>query len=51
MDVWKESINLVVDVYDITKIFPKDELYGLISQIRRTVVSVSSSITEVSGRE
>ena len=44
LDVWKQSMNLVVDIYAMTKNFPKDELYGLISQIRRAAVSIPSNI-------
>lgn len=44
-------MNLVVDVYSITKSFPKDELYGLTSQIRRCIVSIPSNIAEGAGRK
>lgn len=46
LDVWKISIELVVDIYKITKSFPKDEFYGLVSQIRRCAVSIPSNIAE-----
>ncbi len=50
LDIWKKSINLATIIYKTTKSFPKDELYGLISQIRRAAVSVSSNIAEGAGR-
>ena len=43
---WKEGHKLVLMIYDITKQFPKDELFGLISQIRRCAVSITSNLTE-----
>ena len=50
LDVWKDSIELVVKTYQITKGFPKEELYGLTSQIRRAAVSVPANISEESAR-
>jgi four helix bundle protein len=44
--VWQESMNLVEDIYRLTLLFPKDELFGLTSQIRRSVVSIPSNIAE-----
>jgi four helix bundle protein len=49
--VWKESMNLAVAAYRLTKAFPKDELYGLTSQIRRSGASVPANIAEGYGRE
>jgi four helix bundle protein len=46
LDVWKMSMDLVTRVYEVTKHFPKDELYGLTSQIRRAAVSIPSNIAE-----
>ena len=46
MDVWKESISFVTDIYSFTKDFPKDEIYGLTSQIRRSAISIPSNIAE-----
>ena len=43
---WQKSMDLVVAIYDLTKAFPKDETYGLISQLRRAAVSVPSNIAE-----
>jgi four helix bundle protein len=44
--VWQKSFRLSVLVYQITKEFPKEELYGLVSQIRRCAVSIPSNIAE-----
>lgn len=50
MDVWRESIALATHVYEITESFPKSELYGLASQMRRAAVSVGSNIAEGAAR-
>lgn len=50
LDAWKNSINLVKDIYELTKSFPKDEIYGITSQIRRSAVSIPSNIAEGAGR-
>jgi four helix bundle protein len=44
--VWQRAVALVTDVYRVSKRWPKDERYGLISQIRRASVSVPSNISE-----
>jgi four helix bundle protein len=46
LDVWKLGMEIVVDVYEYTKMFPKEELYGLVSQMRRAAVSITSNIAE-----
>ena len=46
LEVWKESISLVTEIYNITSNFPKEEVYGLTSQIRRCAVSIPSNIAE-----
>lgn|SRR5690606_8251486 len=51
LDVWKYSRELVKLVYELTKSFPNDELYGLTNQIRRCVISVTSNIAEGVGRQ
>ncbi|MBN2721567.1 MAG: four helix bundle protein [Campylobacterales bacterium] len=48
--VWQKSMELTKQVYMITKDFPKDEIYGLTSQIRRCAVSIPSNIAEGRGR-
>lgn len=50
LNIWKKSIDLAVDVYTATKGFPKEETYGLTSQIRRSAVSILSNISEGAGR-
>ena len=50
LDVWKRSIVLVISIYKATSTFPKEELYGLTSQIRRSAVSISSNIAEGAAR-
>ena len=51
LDVWKVSMQLVKEVYVLTKKFPKDELYGLTSQTKRAAVSVPANIAEGLGRQ
>jgi len=48
--VWKKAVELSVQVYKLTESFPKSELFGLTSQIRRAVVAVASNIAEGQGR-
>lgn len=50
LDVWRESIALATFVYEITELFPKSEIYGLTSQMRRAAVSVPSNIAEGAAR-
>ncbi len=48
---WEKADDLVMKIYLLTKKFPKDELYGLTSQLRRAAVSVPANIAEGSGRK
>jgi four helix bundle protein len=48
--VWQEAIKLVVAIYRETAGFPKEEIYGLTTQVRRSVVSIPSNIAEGAGR-
>ena len=50
MKVWKLSMQLVEEVYRISSDFPKQEMYGLTSQVRRAVVSVPSNLSEGAAR-
>jgi four helix bundle protein len=50
LEIWKEAIALATLIYRETKNFPKEELYGLISQLRRAVISISANIAEGAGR-
>jgi len=51
LDVWKKSILLASEVYTVTVLFPKSEMYGLTSQIRRAAVSIPSNIAEGATRK
>ena len=46
LKVWQKSIEIVKDIYEITKCFPKEEIYGLTTQMRRCAISVPSNIVE-----
>ena len=48
--VWQKAMDLVVKVYMLTKLLPRDEFYGLTNQIRRAVVSIPSNIAEGNSR-
>jgi four helix bundle protein len=48
---WEKADDLVVLIYEATKAFPREELYGLTSQLRRAVVSVAANIAEGSGKQ
>ncbi|MEK6212366.1 MAG: four helix bundle protein [Pseudomonadota bacterium] len=50
LKAWQESIVLVEHVYEATRTFPKDELFGLTSQMRRSAISVPANIAEGSAR-
>ena len=50
LDVWKLSIQLVKDIYQLTSKFPSEEKFGLTAQIRRSAVSVPSNISEGAAR-
>ena len=47
---WQKARELAVEIYKITKLFPKEELFGITSQMRRCSVSVASNLVEGSGR-
>jgi len=44
--VWQRSLELVEEIYRLTKLFPEDERFGLVSQLRRSAVSIPSNIAE-----
>jgi four helix bundle protein len=48
--VWKKAMTLVTEIYRITRELPKEELFGLTSQLRRAAVSIPSNIAEGQGR-
>ena len=51
LDVWKLAMQLAKDLYVLTKLFPADEKFGLISQIKRAVTSVPLNISEGAARQ
>lgn len=50
LEVWKKAIEFVTKIYKVTESFPDNEKFGLISQIRRSAVSIPSNISEGAGR-
>ncbi|WKZ26312.1 MAG: four helix bundle protein [Candidatus Paceibacterota bacterium] len=48
--VWQKNFELVKSVYNLTKQFPREELYGLVSQMRRSAVSIPSNLAEACRR-
>lgn len=50
LHIWQKSMDLVDNVYTLTKEFPKEEIYGLTNQIRRSAVLIPSNIAEGAGR-
>ena len=50
LDAWKKTNEFVLEIYKVTKKFPKEELYGLVSQLRRAAVSVLANIVEGRGK-
>jgi four helix bundle protein len=49
--VWQKSHHLALDIYKVTGSFPREELYGLISQLRRSCVAIPANIAEGWGRK
>jgi len=50
MPLWQKAHKLVLDIYGLSALFPKEEVYGLTSQMRRSALSVSGNISEAFGR-
>jgi four helix bundle protein len=50
LKAWQEAMELVKEIYRLTQDFPKEEVYGLVSQMRRAAVSVPSNISEGAAR-
>ena len=46
LHVWQRSIEVCVEIYDVTRKFPKEETYGITSQMRRACISITSNIAE-----
>ena len=51
LDAWREAYKLTLMIYKITKKFPKDETFGIVSQMRRCAVSIASNIAEGFSRQ
>lgn len=51
LDVWRAAIDMARDIYELTKAYPKEEQYGIISQMRRSAVSIASNIAEGAARQ
>ena len=49
--IWQKSMTIVTEIYQLTSLFPKEENFGLTSQIRRSAISIPSNIAEGYGRE
>jgi four helix bundle protein len=49
--VWQQSMDLVAEIYSTTKVWPKEELFGLTAQVRRAATSIPANIAEGYGRE
>ena len=50
LEVWKKAKDFSVEIYLLTKDFPKEEIYGITSQLRRAALSISNNISEGCGR-
>ncbi|MBU1262900.1 four helix bundle protein [bacterium] len=50
LEVWRKTVNLVTEIYKITKTFPQEERYGIVPQIQRAAVSIPANIAEGWGR-
>ena len=51
LEIWKKGIDLVADIYRVTKTFSTEEMYGLTSQMRRSSVSIPSNVAEGAARQ
>lgn len=51
LSIWEKSVTLASVIYKVTQSYPKHEMYGIVSQMRRAVVSISSNIAEGAGRK
>lgn len=50
LEIWQLAVTFAVNIYDMTENFPKDEIFGLVSQLRRAATSISLNIAEGTGR-
>ena len=51
LDVWNESMSVAAEIYEITRAFPREEMFGMTSQMRRASVSIAANIAEGYGRQ
>ena len=51
LEAWKQATDLAIRIYEVTEAFPKEEIFGITSQLRRAAISISSNIAEGSGRK
>lgn len=51
LDAWRIAVELATDDYEVTKSFPKEEQYGMVSQMRRSAVSIASNLAEGAARQ
>lgn len=51
LQVWKKSHNVALDLYKVSQCFPREELYGMTSQIRRAAISIGANLAEGCGRQ
>jgi four helix bundle protein len=51
LDVWRLAMDLATGVYEVTKVFPADERYGMTVQVRRSAISIASNIAEGAARQ
>ncbi len=49
LEVWRAAIDLARDIYELAKSYPKDEQYGIVSQMKRSAVSIASNIPDGGG--
>ena len=50
LEVWKKSVDFVTEIYEVTNKFPREEIYSITNQIRRSAISIPSNIAEGAGR-
>jgi four helix bundle protein len=50
LKVWQKAVDLTVSIYELTKLFPTVEMYGIVNQMRRAAVSIPSNLAEGAGR-